>query len=474
MTTPADPHATEPDGHGLLSRPHRSRTLAVAVAFALVAFAGLALGTVMPVAVQALDGLSLYAVAFGGYLTASLAGTVAAGGWADRQGPAAPLYASGMCFAAGSVLSGAAQSMPVFIAGRLLQGLGGGALTVVLYVVVGRGYPAALRPRVFSLVTACWILPSMIGPAIAGAVAEHLSWRWVFHGIAAFSLCTLALLRRPLSALAAQDAPAQESGPTRVGPAIAVAVGAGVLQYACSRPSPQTAVLSGAALLAVAAGLSQLLPTGTLRARRGIPSLVLLRGVAAAAYFALESYVPLFLVKAHHWTPTAAGSSLTCASLAWAAASWLQGRPTMSLTRVRVVWLGAVTHAAGAMLTLAGAVCALPVVAPAGFVVAAFGMGLLLPGVGILTLDQSPPDLQGAHTAALQLADSLCSVLLIGLCGALFNTPPTTGSPGTTAFTAVFTAAVAATVLACLIARRIGGPAPKEADHAPLRPHRTT
>ncbi|MFD8811944.1 MFS transporter [Streptomyces sp. NPDC059627] len=468
MTTPADRRADEPGGYGLLSGTHRSRTLALAAAFALVAFAGLALGTVMPVAAQALDGLSLYAVAFGGYLTASLAGTALAGDWADRRGPAAPLYASGLCFAAGSVISGAARSMPVFIAGRLLQGLGGGALTVVLYVVVARGYPAALRPRVFSLVTACWILPSMIGPAIAGAVAEHLSWRWVFHGIAALSLCTLALLRRPLSALAAQDAPAQESGAARAAPAVVVAVGAGVLQYAGSRPSLLTAVLSGAALLAVAAGLSRLLPAGTLRARRGIPSLVLLRGVAASAYFTLESYVPLFLVKAHHWTPTAAGSSLTCASLAWAAASWLQGRPAMRLARVRVVLLGAVTLSAGAALALVSAVCALPAANPAGFVVAAFGMGLLLPGVGILTLDQSPPGLQGARTAALQIADSLCSVLLIGLCGALFNTPRTTGGPGATAFTAVFAVAVAATVLACLIARRIGGPAPKEADHAPL------
>jgi MFS family permease len=466
MPLSADGSRTEPRAPGLLSGPHRSRTLAIAATFFLVAFAGLALATAMPVAVQELDALPLYAIALGGYLSASLAGTVVGGGWADRRGPAAPLNAGCLCFVGGSALAGAAPSIMPFLAGRLAQGAGGGAVTVALYVMVGRGYPAALRPRMFSVVTACWILPSMVGPAIAGAVTEHLSWRWVFHGIAVFTLATTALLRRPLTALPHEGAAAEEPA-TRVGPAVTVAVGAGLLQYAAAQASPRTAVLAVAGLLAVAAGLRGLLPAGTLRARPGIPALVLVRGLAAGAYFATESYVPLLLVNERGWSPTAAGYSLTCAALAWAAASWLQGRPRLSprRQRVRVILLGALIHSAGTALTLAGVLRAAPAVtAPAGFTVAAFGMGLLLPSVGVLTLDQSPPGRQGANTAALQVADSLCSVLLMGVCGALFGALHTAAGSDTAAFAAVCAAALATTVLASLAARRVAAPGPVAAD----------
>ncbi|MEV5319264.1 MFS transporter [Streptomyces sp. NPDC052687] len=465
MPPPADGARTEsePRAPGLLSGPYRSRTLAIAATFFLVAFAGLALATAMPVAVQELDALPLYAIAFGGYLAAGLAGTVVGGGWADRRGPAAPLKAGCLCFVGGSALAGAAPSIMPFLAGRLAQGAGGGAVTVALYVMVGRGYPPALRPRMFSVVTACWILPSMVGPAIAGAVTEHLSWRWVFHGIAVFTLATTALLRRPLAALPHDGAAAEETA-TRVGPAVTVAVGAGLLQYAAAQPSPRTAVLAVAGLLAVAAGLRGLLPAGTLRARPGIPALVLVRGLAAAAYFATESYVPLLLVNERGWSPTAAGYSLTCAALAWAAASWLQGRPRLSPRRRHVILLGALVHSAGTALTLAGVLRAAPAVtAPAGFTVAAFGMGLLLPSVGVLTLDQSPPGRQGANTAALQVADSLCSVLLIGVCGALFGALHTAAGSDTAAFAAVCAAALATTLLAAPAARRVGAPAPEAA-----------
>ncbi|MFD7814953.1 MFS transporter [Streptomyces sp. NPDC059785] len=512
---PPDGTVTGQGAPGLFSRAHRARTLAVSATFLLVAFAALALGTAMPVAVQDLDALALYAIAFGGYLSASLVGTVLGGNWADRRGPAAPLFAGSLCFVVGSLLAGAAPTVWPFLAGRFAQGLGGGAMTVALYVVVGQGYPAGLRPRMFSLITACWILPSMIGPAIAGTVTERLSWRWVFYGIALLTLGATALLRRPLAGLGAGDAAAGPSrdgsgdGPSRVGagdapdeaprsgtgdapdglsrvgadggadepsqvgadgeadkasrvgtvPAVGVAVGAALLQYAGSRPSPHTAVLAALGLAAVAAGVRGLLPPGTLRARRGLPSLVLLRGVAGGAYFALESYVPLLLVKGRTWTPTAAGYSLTGASLAWAAAAWLQGRPTLRMPRERVIALGALLHAAGAALALAGVLRTAPAVtAPAGFAIAAFGMGLLLPGIGVLTLEQSPPGRQGANTAALQMADSLCSVLLIGLCGALFNVLHRAAGPDTAAFAAAFAAALAATLLACPTASRLTTP----------------
>ena len=68
--------------------------------------------------------------------------------------------------------------------GRLIQGLGIGGQTVALYVVVARVYPTAIHGRVFAAFSAAWVVPSLIGPFLAGAVAEYLHWRWVFLGVA--------------------------------------------------------------------------------------------------------------------------------------------------------------------------------------------------------------------------------------------------------------------------------------------------
>ncbi|MEW2578656.1 MFS transporter [Streptomyces syringium] len=464
---------------GLFSRPHRARTTAVAGTFVLVAFAGLALSTAMPVAVQELGGLSLYALAFGGFLAASIVGTVVGGGHADRHGPGPALYAGLLCFAVGTLLAGTAGAMPPFLLGRCVQGLGGGAVTVALYVVVGRAYPAPLRPRMFSLITACWILPSMLGPPVAGAVTERLSWRWVFHAIAVLSVVAMVVLVRPLRKVGppvtTDDDATGQAGPSgRVRAAVTVAVGAGLIGYAGSAKGWQALPLAALGLTLLAVSLRSLLPPGTLRARRGLPSLVLLRGVAAAAYFTVESFIPLMLVNERDLSPTAAGMSLTGAALSWAGAAWLQGRPRLPVTRERVVLIGALVHFCAAALTITGVLRALPAATAAvGLVVAGFGMGLLLPGVGVLTLDRSAPDRQGANSAALQLADNLCSVLLVGACGAAFNAAHTRAGHDAGAFALVF--AVAATVAggACLLAGRVtavttSDPRAEEKEHAPL------
>ena len=56
-------------------------------------------------------------------------------------------------------------------------------IDVSLMVLVARVLPAALRPRMFSLVSAAWILPSVLGPVVTGVVTEQLGWRWVFLGV---------------------------------------------------------------------------------------------------------------------------------------------------------------------------------------------------------------------------------------------------------------------------------------------------
>ena len=175
-------------------RQRRWVTLGAVSLIFLAAIEALAVTTVMPVVSAALDGEALYAVAFAGTLATSVIGMVASGAASDARGPKAALYVSVALFLVGLVVSGAAVTMHQFLIGRLIQGLGAGGQTVALYVVVARLYPAHLHGRVFAAFAAAWVVPSMIGPFLAGAIADHLDWRWAFLGVAVLTAGAFAMI----------------------------------------------------------------------------------------------------------------------------------------------------------------------------------------------------------------------------------------------------------------------------------------
>jgi len=138
-------------------------------------------------------------------LTTSLLGVVLAGVWSDRSGPMPGMYAGTLLFAAGAAVCGLATSFPVFLAGRAVTGLGAGLVIVVLYVVIGRVYPTGTRPRVFSYVSAAWVLPSLVGAPVAGWLAGTFSWRLVFWVVVAPALLTLGVVARQAHAIRTED-----------------------------------------------------------------------------------------------------------------------------------------------------------------------------------------------------------------------------------------------------------------------------
>src|ERR1700712_1795451 len=175
--------ATTTEPTGLFAPGLRALTVAGVTLVAVEAFEQVAVSTAMPTVAAALGGLSQYALAFGVPAAAGILGMVSAGIWSDRRGPVGPLAAGWLLFAAGLLISGTAGSMTVLIGGRALQGLGTGLTTVALYVVVARTYPEALRPKLFSAYAAAWVLPALLGPAVAGFLVVNVGWRWVFLSV---------------------------------------------------------------------------------------------------------------------------------------------------------------------------------------------------------------------------------------------------------------------------------------------------
>jgi MFS family permease len=372
----------------------------------------------MPTAVAELDGLAWYGWPFTAFLVAQVVGMVVGGDVGDRRGARAGLLAGGVVFAVGLLVCGTAPDMAVFVAGRAVQGFGGGLISVALYVAIGQAYDAALRPRLFGATAAAWVLPALIGPLVAGALTDSVGWRWVFNGLLPFVLAGLVLVLPALRPLAvpADPPPAQVA---RRWWAVLAGLGVGALQYAGQRLDAPGAVLAVAGLVAVVAGLRPLLPPGTARARRGLPTVVAGRALLAGSFFGMDALLPLTLGAVHGYSPTAAGIPLTAGAVGWATASQLQGRHP-GASRVRLLRLGFVLLAVG----LAGtAAIAVPGVSgwPAylTWAVAGLGMGLGMPSVGVLLLAQSPEHRRGADSAALNIADVTASALCIGLSGVL-------------------------------------------------------
>src|SRR3954471_3573897 len=136
-------------GPGIYARPYLFATIGAWSLVFLCAFEALAVTTIMPIVTADLDGRALYSLAFSATLAAGVVSMVLAGSWADRAGPRRPLLTSVGLFALGLVIAGTAGSMEIFVAGRFLQGLGAGGMTVAINVLVAKVYPAHLHIRIF-------------------------------------------------------------------------------------------------------------------------------------------------------------------------------------------------------------------------------------------------------------------------------------------------------------------------------------
>ncbi|NUR88810.1 MAG: MFS transporter [Nonomuraea sp.] len=406
---------------------YRTATLGILLVATLVAFEGMSVGVVMPIVSKELDALDLYGLSFSAFLIASLFANVVSGLWSDRRGYAIPFVLGVVLFVIGMGWAGSAASKELFLAARAVQGLGAGTTIVALMVMIARVYPTEVRPKVFAGLSAAWVVPAMVGPAVAGTVAHAWGWRWVFYGIIPLVIPALVMLVPALRRSTTEDV-VPGTGP-RSRPlamtlaAAATAVGAGLLLYGVDEL--RGALLRG--LLAVAVGLAllvygllKLLPPGALRFGRGLPTTIMMRGVFSAAFFGVNSYIPLALEDVKGFDARLAGIALTTGALGWSTGSYLQSRRTAEAhKRIR---LGIVCVTAGILLSLLSVLPGVTgwVAVPA-WIVAGFGMGIGMTTVSVTALKQSPVNEQGANSAALSVTDMLGSAVTVGVGGAIVN-----------------------------------------------------
>ena len=393
-------------------------TIGLVLVITLVAFETLAVATVLPLVEEELGGLRIYGWAFSGFFLASLVGISWAGGQCDTHGVVRPFVAGLALFAAGLLVAAAAPSMSVLVAGRCIQGLGAGAVPAVVYAVIARAYEDSTRPRLFALMSTAWVVPGLIGPVLAGAVAEYLHWRLVFAGLLPLlvgaAVLTLPALRRVPHDLR----PGRESGTAR---AVQLTLGAGLLLAGIT--SGQRLVAAGGLVVGAAIAmpaLRALLPRGTLRSARGMPTGILGIGLLNLGFFGADAFVPFMLIDVRGQSTLLVGLVLGATTLTWTGGSWVLDRYGGRIERRVFV-------AAGVLAVALGVVAFIPILsdqvpvwwAVVAWAIAGFGMGMAYPGYSLTVLAAAPRGEEGSAAASLKLNEVLGTAFGAGIVGAL-------------------------------------------------------
>jgi MFS family permease len=329
--------------------------------------------TVMPSAIAEIGGLPYIYWTIALYELGSIIAGAVTGVGVVALGLRAAMTASALAYALGCAASALAPSMTVMLIGRLVQGLGGGAMLALSYVGVSLLFPERLWTRVLAIVSGVWGVSSLVGPLVGGIFAAAGLWRGAFWAFGAQALLLIALT--PLLVGAHETPPA---GAGAIPARQIVALTAGVL--AISLAGVQEDLLRMAAAAAVGLGIlvlvlrleraadTRLFPPTPLgiRAPWGAGYTMVLTLATATVSFTV--YGPLLMTRLFHVSPLTAGFMVATESIAWtlAALAFARATPAQEPALIRV----------GALLVVAGIV-ALAVAMPRGPVVALLPGGLL-------------------------------------------------------------------------------------------------
>lgn len=397
-------------------------TLGLIMTIVAGAFEALAVATILPKARDDLGGLEYYGWVFSAFTLANMVGIVIAGGEIDHAGPRRPFAAGILLFTVGLVIGGFAPSMAVLIAGRVVQGLGSGMLTSVAYSVIGTVYPESLRPRMLALWSTAWVIPGLVGPAVAGFVADTIGWRWVFFGMIPFPLVAAMLTVTPLRRLPVPHGKPRDLAHVR--DALLLALGVSAFLIGVGRDTLLLGVLLVAiGLLVALPPLRRLTPAGTFRAAPGPGAGVVTILLLNIGFFGVEAFLPLALTDLRHRSPAFAAFPLTVAALTWTVGAWIVDHRAGRSSRVQTVRFGVL----GVTIAIAIFLTALRTETPAAisflsWAFAGLGMGFAFSTLQLIVLDTAPKGQEGIATAGMQLANSLGIALAAGLGGVVVST----------------------------------------------------
>lgn len=283
----------------------------------------LMLSTVLPSMVGEMGGATMMAWPSTFYLASSIIAATCTGLITARWGARATFTAGALVFGVGALLCGLAPTMGTVVAGRFVQGLGGGMLTAVPYVLVRSTFPESQWARGIGLLSSMWTIAILLGPMAGGAFAQLGSWRWAFYTVTAIaivlSLVALAALPRARPAVPPGRTAIPGWRVALIALAIAILSSAAVVGEAWLK-----ALLIAASIVCLIAMLrldrratASLLPSDAFSLATVTGCGLWLALLLSVAYSPLPIYVPIFLQRLHGFDPLSSGYLIAAASMGW-------------------------------------------------------------------------------------------------------------------------------------------------------------
>lgn len=184
----------------LLGRKYLGTSTLLAGGVALYATNEFLTISLLPSTVAEIGGERLYAWVTTLYLVGSVVAATTVYALLRRIGARASYLLGLTAFAAGSLVCAAAPSMEILLAGRTLQGAGGGLLAGLGYALINAALPRDLWTRASALVSAMWGVATVLGPATGGVFAQFGLWRWAFGTLAVLTAAMGLLVPAVLAA----------------------------------------------------------------------------------------------------------------------------------------------------------------------------------------------------------------------------------------------------------------------------------
>lgn len=381
--------------------------------------------TAMPTIAARLGGLALYPWVFSAYLLAQTVSIPLYGRMADIYGRR-PTYALGVgLFLAGSTWAGLATTMHALVAARALQGLGAGAVLPISMTIFGDLYGVAQRTKLQGLFSLVWGISSVAGPLAGGAIAQSVSWRWIFFSNLPFGLASMLLV-----VLLLREPPQRRRRRLDLAGAATLTVTT-LLVLIAMLPAPQRPaqlaptwwLLAAVPVLGLFLRIERrhaepLVPLALFRDRVHLAANLsgLLLGVVL---FGVISYVPLFVQAARGGTPLQAGLLLIPVSLGWSTATVVGGRVVQRVGFQTLVRLGFAMVALGSAAGLLGLMWAPLSAALLGEICYGLGMGLCISSFTVSVQERVPRAQKGIATALTQFSRSIGGAVGVAALGAL-------------------------------------------------------
>lgn len=403
--------------HHALSPSHFR--LAVAAVFILVMLSALDQMTVsvaLPTIAASLSGVEWMAWVISGYLVASTVVTPIYGKFGDMYGRRHMLTIGVLIFLVGSIGCALADSLPMLVAARLVQGAGAGGVQALGQGVVADIVPMRSRGRYQGYVSIVWATASLVGPILGGLLTQYLSWRLIFWLNVPLAIAAILLARRGLATLPE----GQGRNSVDWAGALLLMVSLVLLLVPVTRlgqgvPPTDTGNLAwftGALALLVLFWRQQRRAAEPILPMALLAHPVVIRGCALmflcfSLFVALCLLVPLRLQLAAGWSAARSGAFLMWLTLAAPVAVFLGGRWMHRTGRVRPLQRLGPLLATGGLLWLAWAGAHSAWLLVPGLVVVGFGLGLQMPTVMLMVQNAVPRQLVGTATALAVLFRSL-------------------------------------------------------------------